>query len=90
MTQDQENVTSMMETTLKFLDDNNTIWSGKPAFAAAVTEAKDSVGSIRGAAARQESPTAGITDEKAQARGTLEDLALENRRSDRRVRREKR
>jgi hypothetical protein len=77
MTQDQENVTSMMETTLKFLDDNNTIWSGKAAFSATVTEAKDGVTEIRKAAARQESPTGGITDEKGLARGTLEDLALE-------------
>jgi hypothetical protein len=65
------------ETTLKFLDDNNTIWNGKVAFAAAVTEAKDGVKEIRKAAARQELPTGGITDEKGQARGALEDLALE-------------
>jgi hypothetical protein len=77
MTQDQENVTSMMETTLKFLDANGTIWNGKAAFAAAVTDARDGIALIRDAAARQELPTGGITDEKAQARGQLEDLALE-------------
>jgi hypothetical protein len=77
MTQDQENVTSMMEATLQFLDNNNSIWSGRVAFAAAVTEARAGVGSIREAAARQESPTSGITDEKAVSRGKLEDLTLE-------------
>lgn len=77
MTQDQENVTSMMETTLQYLDTNNSVWSGKAAFAAAVIEAKDGVKAIRDTASKQESPTGGITDEKAQARGDLEDLALE-------------
>ena len=77
MTQDQENVTSMMETTVKFLDDNNPIWRDRAAFAATVTEIKEGIASIRNAAARQESPLGGITDEKSQLRGKLEDLALE-------------
>jgi hypothetical protein len=77
MTQDQENVTSMMETTLQYLDQNNSAWSARPAFAAAVTDAKAGVKAIREAASKQETPIEGITDEKAQARGALEDLTLE-------------
>jgi hypothetical protein len=77
MTQDQENVTSMMETTLTFLDENNSVWSGKVAFTAAVNKAKAGVAAIREAAARQESPTGGISEEKAALRIKLEDLVLE-------------
>jgi uncharacterized protein YyaL (SSP411 family) len=77
MTQDQENVTSMMEATLKYLDKNNSVWSSKAALGAAIGEAQDSVQAIRDAASKQETPLEGITDEKAQKRGTLEDLALE-------------
>lgn len=77
MTQDQENVTSMFETTIAFLDQNNSVWSGTAAFASAVTEAKNGVTAIRNAAASQEAPTGGITDEKAQARNDLEDKTLE-------------
>ena len=67
----------MFETTIAFLDTNNALWSAMPAFAAAVTDAKNGVAAIRGAAAGQESPTSGIADEKAQARDDLEDLTLE-------------
>lgn len=77
MTQDQENTTSMFETTMTFLDQNNSLWSAKAAFAAAVTEAKSGVAAIRATAASQESPTTGITDEKEQARTKLEDRTQE-------------
>ena len=66
----------MFETTLAYLDTNNPLWSGRAALAAAVTEAKNGVTAIRTAAAQQESPTSGITDEKEQARTDLEDKTL--------------
>jgi len=37
MTQDQENIRTMFQTTLAFLDSNNSLWSGRTAFADAVT-----------------------------------------------------
>jgi hypothetical protein len=77
MTQTQENVTSMMETTLQYLDDNNKVWSGKAALVTSVSDAKDAITAIRGAAGKQEAPLSGISDEKSQARAALEDLALD-------------
>lgn len=77
MTQDQENTTSMFETTIAFLDQNNAVWNARPAFAAAVAEAKSGVAAIRSTAASQEAPTTGITDEKGQARNDLEDKTQE-------------
>ena len=40
MTQDQDNITTMFETTITFLDTNNSVWSATPPFADAVTRAK--------------------------------------------------
>jgi hypothetical protein len=77
MTHDQENTVTMFETTIAFLDSHDGLWNSKPAFAATVTEARNGVAAIRSAAASQESPLSGITDEKAQVRGDLEDLTLE-------------
>src|SRR4051812_36089043 len=77
MTQDQENVTSMFEATVKFLDEHNNIWSGRPAFANAVNEARTNTQAIRNAAATQEETTLGVTDRKTQTRNDLEDQTLE-------------
>lgn len=77
MTQDQENTTSMFETTLAYLETNNPLWSGKAAIVDAVTEANNGVTAIRGAAAQQESPMSGIVDEKEQSRTDLEGRTLE-------------
>ena len=52
----------MFEATLKFLDEHNSTWSAKPAFADAVTEAKKGVQAIRQAASTQENLTVGVTD----------------------------
>jgi hypothetical protein len=67
----------MCETTLAFLDDNNGLWSGIVAFAAAVTDAKAGVTAIRDEAGSQGTPTSGITEAKAQVRNDLEDQTLE-------------
>ncbi len=77
MRQSQENITAMFEATLKFLDENNNTWSGKPAFVEAVNEAKAGVQAIRQAADTQENVTVGFTDQKTQSRSDLEDQTLE-------------
>jgi hypothetical protein len=77
MTQDQEDITTMFETTLALLDQNNSIWSGRDAFADAVTRAKLGTNEIRGKTGRQTSPTAGVTGDKAQSRNDLEEQMLE-------------
>jgi hypothetical protein len=58
---------------LKSLDDNHSLWSGTPAFAAAMTDAKNAVGLIRGAETSAEMATKGVPEEQAQARNDLED-----------------
>jgi len=77
MTQDQEDITTMFETTLALLDQNNSIWSGRDAFAEAVTRARLGTNDIRGKTGRQLSPTAGVTGDKAQARNDLEEKMME-------------
>jgi hypothetical protein len=66
----------MFETTINFLDDNNSVWSGTPAFADAVTRAKAGVVAIDTATDAQQTPTSGVTDDKAQARDELEEPLL--------------
>jgi hypothetical protein len=76
MTTDQNNIVNMFQTTLSFLDQNNSVWSGTVAFADAVTRAKSAVSSVSAAAKAQESPTGGVTGDKAQARADLEEQLL--------------
>jgi hypothetical protein len=77
MTQDQNNITTMFETTLNFLEDNNSVWSGTAAFADAVTRAKTGKDAINTSADSQQTPTSGVTDDKADARNDLEEKTLE-------------
>jgi hypothetical protein len=77
MNQKQENVTTMFEATLKFLDENNGIWSGTAAFATGVIDAKNGVQAIRDAAATPGVAMGGITDDKQQKRDDLEGHTLE-------------
>jgi hypothetical protein len=77
MTQDQDNITTMFETTITFLDANNSVWSGTPAFADAVTRAKSGADAINTSADSQQTPTSGVTGDKADARADLEEKALE-------------
>jgi hypothetical protein len=67
----------MFQTTLAFLDENNSVWSGTTAFVDAVTRAKTGVEAIDTAADTQQTPTTGVTLDKAQARTDLEDQTLE-------------
>jgi len=42
----QDNIRTMFETTIKFFDDNNAIWSDKPPFVDAVTRVKAGIDAI--------------------------------------------
>jgi hypothetical protein len=77
MTQDQDNIGTMFDTTAKFLDDNNSVWSGTVAFADAVTRAKAGIELVDTSADTQQKPTAGLAADKAQLRSDLEDKILE-------------
>jgi hypothetical protein len=74
MTKDQDNITTMFETTNGVLDTNNAKWSGTPAFATAVTAAKSGTAAIRQKQADQE--TTGDTEAKQNARDAVEEQAL--------------
>jgi hypothetical protein len=76
MTQEQDDITTMFEAALNVLDENNSIWSGRPAFADAVTRAEAGTTDIRSTTGQQQSPTTGITGDKAQARNDLEEILL--------------
>ena len=76
MTQDQDNIITMFQTTAAFLDDNNSLWSGKPPFADAVNRAKSGIEAIDTAADKQQTPTEGIAGDKAQLRTDLQDQTL--------------
>jgi hypothetical protein len=77
MNQKQENITTMFEATLQFLDNNNTIWSATPAFTTAGTDARNGAQAIRDASDIQESPASVVTAQKQQARDDLEDRTSE-------------
>src|SRR2546422_1190721 len=77
MTQDQDNIRTMFDTTTAFLDNNNSVWGATPAFADALTRAKTAVEQVDSAAAQQQTPIAGVTQDKAQARSALEEKTLE-------------
>jgi hypothetical protein len=76
MTQDQDNIRTMFQTTIQFLDNNNSIWSGTTAFADAVTRAKSGLDALDTAVDTQQTPTTGVAGDKAQARDDLEDKIL--------------
>jgi uncharacterized membrane protein len=72
MRQDQQNTRTMFQTTLDFLDANNAVWSGMTPFADAVTRAKASLAAIDSATDAQETPTTGVSRDKADLRDDLE------------------
>jgi hypothetical protein len=76
MNQKQDNTITMFETTLTFLDTNKDIWKNALAFVDAATRAKDGTTQIRGRTGQQQSPTEGVTGEKAQVRDDLEEKLL--------------
>jgi hypothetical protein len=77
MNQKQQNIRTMFGTTLDFLDKNSAVWSGRPAFADAVTRARAAVGAIGSAGEKQAMPTTGVAEDKQSLRDDLEDKTLE-------------
>jgi hypothetical protein len=74
MRQGQDDITTMFETTLAFLEKfKDAIWKNRPAFVDAVARAKSGTTQIRGRSGKQQSPTEGVTEDKAQVRDALED-----------------
>ena len=73
MRQTQDDITTMFETTLVFLETKNNIWKNRPAFLRAVTSAKAGTAEIRGRSGKQQAPTEGVTEDKEQMRDDLEE-----------------
>lgn len=73
MRQAQDDITTMFETTVAFLDKNNGTWKNTPAFVDAVARAKIGTAQIRSRSGKQQSPTEGVTGDKEQLRDILED-----------------
>lgn len=76
MTQDQQNIRTMADTVMKFLNDNSSIWSAKVAFSDGVTRATAAVGAVDTASDKQQTPTTGVTADKDIARNALEEATL--------------
>lgn len=76
MTQEQDDIITMFETTLVILDKNNNTWKSGAAFTDAVTRAKTGTQQIRTKTGKQQTPTEGVTGEKAQVRDDLEEQML--------------
>ena len=76
-TQDQDNSRMMFEITIRFLDNNNSVWSGMVAFADAVGRAKAGLEAIDKPDDTPQKPTAALTANKAQLRRDLENKTLE-------------
>lgn len=76
MTQDQDDIITMFETTLVILDKNNNTWKNGVAFVDAVTRAKTGTEQIRAKTGKQQAPTEGVTGEKAQVRDDLEEKLI--------------
>ena len=77
MTQDQDNIRTMFDTTIAYLDAHNATWTGKAAFVDAVTRAKAAIAAVDDAVDKQQTPTSGVTGDKASARTELEEKTLE-------------
>lgn len=76
MTQDQDNIITMFETTVAFLDKNNNTWKDRAAFVDAHGRAKAGTTEIRAKTGKQQAPTGGITGDKGDIRDDLEEKAL--------------
>ncbi|MDQ6809189.1 MAG: hypothetical protein M3Z64_07170 [Verrucomicrobiota bacterium] len=72
----QDNRVTMFKTVDAFLDENETVWSGMPAFVTAHQALEDGLKAIDDAAGKQETPTTGAAAEKGSDRENLEDIAF--------------
>jgi hypothetical protein len=77
MNRDQFNRTGMFNTVAAYMDKNNSIWNGVKAVGDTVADVKTGIAAIDEAGRRQQAPTSGATDEKAQVRLSLEEKILE-------------
>lgn len=77
MNQEQDNITTMFQTTVDYLDTQNALWSGTAAFVDAVTRAKAGIDAIDTSSDKQQTPTTGITGDKQTRRDDLEAKTLE-------------
>ena len=75
MNQDQDNTTTMFETTNGVLDENGAFWQDIPAFADAVTRAESGTAAVREKTGEQ--ADTGDAEAKADARAILEEKAME-------------
>ena len=62
----------MFDTVAVYMDQNKAIWSGAKAVVDAVADLNAGIAGITGKAARQQTPTGGAAEEKAQVRDTFE------------------
>jgi hypothetical protein len=76
MRQLQDDTITMFETTLSILGNNERIWKDTRAFTNAVERAKTGTAALRNKMGKQQAPTGGATDEKAQLRDDLETKLL--------------
>jgi len=65
---------TMFKTVVGYLNEHNSVWTGRPPLAAAVQLFKDKIGEIDTAAQKQETPVSGATGDKAAARDELEEV----------------
>jgi hypothetical protein len=76
MDQDQKNKVAMFSTVAGYMDKNNGLWSGIPAFVKTVGDLKAGIASIVGDSEKQAVPTTGPAEAKAGLRDPLEELTL--------------
>jgi hypothetical protein len=76
MTQNQDDITTMFESSLKVLDTNKALWDIRAGFVDAVTRAHDGTAAVRGMIGKQQTPTTGVTEDKDAARTDLEDQLI--------------
>ena len=72
MRKDQDNIRTMFDTAISFLDAHGDIWKNIAAFVDAVMRAKAGVQSIDTSSDKQQTPTTGVTQEKLDLRNDLE------------------
>ena len=77
MNRDQFNRTGMFSTVSAYLDQNKTIWGGVKAMNETITEVNTRAGRIAEKAGKQQAPTTGAAQDKAQVRISFEEKILE-------------
>jgi hypothetical protein len=73
----ERNAIAMAKTVRTYMNQGASKWNGLPAFVTVMTELDTMIGDVNSSVQRQETPTTGITLDKATARNALEELILE-------------